>query len=1485
MYYSKKNRFKGFRYLLLISVLVFSLVFPPGGFVNPKEAKAVLPLVGALALGAATGAICEILTEIGKAQKIPDYELTPEKFCDAAVLGALKGVILALFIFAVESGVVAAVCAKFAISATSVLSWTDAILQGGNSVFTLFWAWDQVNPQDGMWLITKIQERVAGIFPCTEFISCLAKGLGTPLSIYCFYNEVLPQIRNNVHAQMGNIENWVSPVADYFSDDALPPEGVSENPVQTLDGVKLFHRENTSQQSLFGYKYNDNIELFLNLSLLSQGSLYSQAHHWGANIYIYENGQKTTLDIFASLIFPGGNSASTYRIISGQELLNKVGKGITEGATIKLGLELNIYDSQNNILESFDSLSSETLEEIVILPELSAITITSPNGGEQWQLGETKNITWTSAGSPGSYVKIEISRNGGTSWTTLTDSTDNDGNYSWTISGDTSINCLIRITSTNNSNITDVSNGTYSILPACSGHDLKVEFVASSPSSIKPTQTTTISANVVNKKSTTENNINVTLNVSGPGGYACTKNITIPSLTGPNGVTQVSFTWPSGSGACASAGSDGSYTATVSAISSLGCDEDLQDNQGYVGVWVSESGNPPNHVAYKVKGYELQLGQSATVNGKTYKFENIATDDAVQLTITGEGTDWYDYGEGYLTTDNAQTFWTHRVINASPKYIHLAIGPYDDSKGFSPYSQNVFQGNTAEFIASLNYDSGKVYGVTGSETSGRVIDLLNDPPGDYSDSGTTFSVGTSDVALGTYRFCVLSNSIQLTGDSYLAFGRFNVVAPVYTLSLQKGGAGTGQVKVNGALYDLPCAMSFTSGTSVSLEAIYGNVSQFNGWTGDVTGTTNPTTISMNGNKNITANFKLVHTLTLEKLGTGSGQIKVNGTLRSLPHNETFDENAVVNIEAIPDTGSSFVEWSGDQSGSITPTTVTMTGNKSVYAKFLLLRTLTAHVSPTDSGYIMADGTPLNESQTKTYIDGQYANLTAISSLGYGFINWGGDAGTGSVINSQILMNGNKSVTANFAKVLNTPNLVYPANEAHNQPANLSLTWTDTNSSPQENGYKVRIRPLGGSYTEYSATQDDTSYPLSGLIAGVTYYWSVKAVGNGTSTLDSAYPADRSFTVTDTALKGDLRGDFNGDGNQDILWRNSQTGQVNVWLTKSNEIGILSKGTLGTVADMNWEIIGVGNFNTSTDTKTDILWRNKQTGQVNVWLINGTAKLSSSTLGTVSDLNWGIINTGDFDSNSNTDLLWRNSLTGQVNVWLTNPASIGVSSKGTLGTVPDTNWEIIGVGNFNALDTKTDILWRNKQTGQVNVWLVNGTALLSKGTLGTVSDLNWGIVNTGDFNFGTDSNTDLLWRNKDTGQVNVWLTNPDSIGVSGKGTLGTVADTNWEIIGVGNFNTDSNTDLLWRNKLTGQVNVWLTNPAGIGILNKGPLGTVSDLNWGIINTGDFNTGSNTDLLWRNSQTGQVNVWLTNPDAIGVSGKGTLGTVADMNWEIQ
>jgi hypothetical protein len=82
----------------------------------------------------------------------------------------------------------------------------------------------------------------------------------------------------------------------------------------------------------------------------------------------------------------------------------------------------------------------------VVMPDV-AITVTSPNGGEIWQVGSSHGINWTSSGTSGG-VRIEYSTNNGSSWTEETASTPDNGTYSWTIPDAPSSNCLVRITDT-----------------------------------------------------------------------------------------------------------------------------------------------------------------------------------------------------------------------------------------------------------------------------------------------------------------------------------------------------------------------------------------------------------------------------------------------------------------------------------------------------------------------------------------------------------------------------------------------------------------------------------------------------------------------------------------------------------------------------------------------------------------------------------------------------------------------------------------------------------------------------------------------------------------------------------------------------------------------------------------------------------------------------------------------------------------------------
>ena len=91
----------------------------------------------------------------------------------------------------------------------------------------------------------------------------------------------------------------------------------------------------------------------------------------------------------------------------------------------------------------------------------STITVTSPTGGENWQVGSSHDVSWTSTSVTN--VKVEYSTNNGTNWTSIVSSTSSDGSYSWTIPNTPSSNCKVKISDAANSSVYDQSNNVFTI--------------------------------------------------------------------------------------------------------------------------------------------------------------------------------------------------------------------------------------------------------------------------------------------------------------------------------------------------------------------------------------------------------------------------------------------------------------------------------------------------------------------------------------------------------------------------------------------------------------------------------------------------------------------------------------------------------------------------------------------------------------------------------------------------------------------------------------------------------------------------------------------------------------------------------------------------------------------------------------------------------------------------------------------------------------
>ncbi|MGB0384991.1 MAG: peroxidase family protein [Ardenticatenaceae bacterium] len=128
---------------------------------------------------------------------------------------------------------------------------------------------------------------------------------------------------------------------------------------------------------------------------------------------------------------------------------------------------------------------------------------------------------------------------------------------------------------------------------------------------------------------------------------------------------------------------------------------------------------------------------------------------------------------------------------------------------------------------------------------------------------------------------------------------------------------------------------YENGTTVTLTANPNPGYGFDHWSGDATGSTNPTTVTMNGDKSVTAHFVPIPCYTLATSVDPSGTGTVNATpAPNCPTDNTkYMGNTVVMLAA---TGSSpyiFDKWSGDASGSSNPINVTMSSDKSVTAHF------------------------------------------------------------------------------------------------------------------------------------------------------------------------------------------------------------------------------------------------------------------------------------------------------------------------------------------------------------------------------------------------------------------------------------------------------------------------------------------------------------------------------------------------------------------------
>ena len=215
---------------------------------------------------------------------------------------------------------------------------------------------------------------------------------------------------------------------------------------------------------------------------------------------------------------------------------------------------------------------------------------------------------------------------------------------------------------------------------------------------------------------------------------------------------------------------------------------------------------------------------------------------------------------------------------------------------------------------------------------------------------------------------------------------------------------------------------YAKGTIVTLTAIPASGYDWQGWSGTSNETSNPTTVTMGSNKQVTVTFESRCSLIINnQLVIGSLVSFTEGSVSVSPAPEAdgkYAKGTIVTLTAIPASGYDWQGWSGTSNETSNPTTVTIGSNKQVTVTFESRCLLIINNQLVIGSLVSFTGgsvsvSPAPEADGK-YAKGTIVTLMAIPAPGYNFYRWEGNVSNDTYI--IITMDDNKIIKAYFIQV-------------------------------------------------------------------------------------------------------------------------------------------------------------------------------------------------------------------------------------------------------------------------------------------------------------------------------------------------------------------------------------------------------------------------------------------------------------------------------------
>ncbi|MFH1383318.1 MAG: hypothetical protein ABIH70_10615 [Chloroflexota bacterium] len=279
------------------------------------------------------------------------------------------------------------------------------------------------------------------------------------------------------------------------------------------------------------------------------------------------------------------------------------------------------------------------------------------------------------------------------------------------------------------------------------------------------------------------------------------------------------------------------------------------------------------------------------------------------VTLTAHPDSGYDW-KGWSGTGNDTTNPTS-VTMSSGKHITVI---------FEPRFSLVIS-NQLVIGSSVGFNEGSVSvnpapGEDGKYAEGTKVTLTAIPAPGYGCRSWS----------GTINDTINPTTVTINSDKHVAVTfelRFLLTVNNQPVTVSSTNFTEGSVSVNLIAKD---DGKYPKDTAITLTASPASGYRFDHWGGDVSANVTSVTITMNANKNVTATFIKIYTLTTSVSPTDGGSVT--------PGSGTYDDGTSIILTAVPASGYRFDHWGGDVSANVTSVTITMNANKNVTATFI-----------------------------------------------------------------------------------------------------------------------------------------------------------------------------------------------------------------------------------------------------------------------------------------------------------------------------------------------------------------------------------------------------------------------------------------------------------------------------------------------------------------------------------------------------------------------